>query len=205
MSVPTLKQAHAFLHPLSGRSSAFVVNSRGENRILANFALGCLSMLRMRTLILDTSCFYGTNAAALTENLPASFLDHTIILTIPEGARPEDVMTSLVATRQAKVIIIDDLNTLNSLISSEDGKSGTHKLFILIRMLSYSAKVNGLSVITTIYKTQAQEMRASRRSLAAASDLEISVRGGSSSVSFASKAADIWSNGQFVASTAFHS
>ncbi len=198
MSVPTLKQAYAFLSPLRGRSSAFLLASRRGNVAVAAFALGCLAGLKMRTVVLDTSCFYGTNIELLTEGLPKEFLERSTILTVAEDVRPEGVLTDLIAKKEAKAILIDDLNSLNALMSSGHQKSGIHELFVLIRMLSYNARINNVSVLTTVYKSQRADAN-SRRSLAAAADLQITTETDSSCVTFRCDGPDIWPNKKFVA------
>ena len=198
MSVPTLNQAHAFLHPLKGRLSAFIVTSRAENRASASFILGCLAALRMRTLILDTSCFYGTNAEVLTERLPAEFLERTKVLTITDDAKLEEILAGVVTTKEAKAIIVDDLNTMNSLKSSGGEKFGVRKLFTLMRMFSWTARMNNLLVLATIYRNEGQEAKGSKRSLAAAADLNIIVKREASHITFRCDNVDIWSNHEFI-------
>jgi len=198
MSVPTLKQAYAFLTPLKGRSSAFLVPSRKGNRAVTTFALGCLAGLRMRTIMLDTSCFYGTNIETLTEGLPREFLERSMIFTVTEDTRPEDVLSELIAKKEVKAILIDDLNSLNALMSSGGKKSGIHEVFVLIRMLSYNARINNISILTTVYMNQKGDT-SSRRSLAAAADLQIATEIESSRITFRCDSAYTWPNKKFVA------
>jgi|SRR5208283_6095811 len=198
MSVPTPKQAYAFLSPLRGRSSAFSVANRRGNAAVAAFALGCLAGLKMRTVALDTSCFYGTNIELLTERLPKEFLERSTILTVAEDARPEVVLADLIAKNEAKAILIDDLNSLNTLMSSGHQKSSIHELFALIRMLSYNARINNVLVLTTVYKSQRADTN-SRRSLVAAADLQIATETDSSYITFSCDSPSIWPNKKFVA------
>jgi hypothetical protein len=198
MSVPTVKQAYAFLNPLRGRSSAILVANRDANAAVTKFALGCLAESKVRTVLLDTSCFYGTNIQALTEGIPREFLERTTLLTIPEGARPEAVLTELMANPEAKAILIDDLNSLNALMSEGDAKSSIHELFVLIRMLSYYARINGIVIFATVYKSQRSDSN-SRRSLAAAADFQIETETEPSSITFRCESVGVWPAKKFVA------
>jgi hypothetical protein len=152
----------------------------------------------MRTVMLDTSCFYGTNIGVLTERLPREFLDRTTMLTITEDSRPEDVLSVLITKKEAKAIFIDDLNSLNAMMSSGDQKSSIHEMFVLIRLLSYNARINDFSILTTVYKSQRADAT-SRRSLAAAADLQITTETESSNITFRCDGADVWPNRKFVA------
>ena len=200
MSVPTQRQAYAFLSPLRGRSSAFLVAGREENAMVTRFALGCLAGLKTKTVMLDTSCFYGTNIQVLTEGLPREFLERTIVLTVGDDTGPEVALTELIAKKEAKAILIDDLNSLNALMSSGEQKSSIHELFVLIRILSYHARINGVSILTTVYKSQRTDAN-SRRSLAAAADLQITTETDSSSIIFRCDGTDVWPSRRFVATS----
>ena len=148
--------------------------------------------------MLDTSCFYETNIETLTEGLPKEFLERSTILTIKEDARPEEVLSELIAQKEAKAVLIDDLNSLNALMSSGVQKSSVHELFVLIRMLSYNARINNISILTTVYKGQRADA-SSRRSLAAAADLQITAETESSYITFRCDSAGVWPNKTFVA------
>lgn len=196
MSVPTVKQSFAFLNPLRGKSSAFIVTNRGANATVARFTLHCLAVAKIRTIILDTSCFYAMNVRSLTHGLPNEFIDRTTIIGIPEETTPEDVITDLLTT-DAKAILIDDLNALNALLSSGQSKSAIHKLFVTIRVLSYNARMDNSLVFTTVYGTQRADGN-SRRSLAASADLQISVESRPSHISF--RCNNAWPSPSFDAS-----
>jgi hypothetical protein len=160
------------------------------------FALGCLAGLKMRTVMLDTSCFYGTNIEVLTGRLPKEFLERSMILTVKDEARPVDVLAELIARKDAKAIFIDDLNSLHALMSSGGQKSSIHELFVLIRLLSYNARINNILVLTTVYRSQRADAN-SRRSLAAAADLQITTEIDSSFITFRCDSAGIWPNKKF--------
>ncbi|MDA4113874.1 MAG: hypothetical protein OK474_07495 [Thaumarchaeota archaeon] len=179
MSVPTPRQAFAFLAPLRGRTSVFITPSRRRNSMVAHFLLGCLAASRMRTVIFDTSSFYATNIGALAESLPKDFLQRSTLITPQDDRRLEDSVTDVLEMK-AEAILIDDLNALHYLISSDRrGGSGTHQLFTFIRLLSYQARTENLFVFGTVYKTERDSApeRTTRRSLSAAADLQITTTG----------------------------
>lgn len=165
---------------------------------VTTFILACLAGLRIRTVLLDTSCFYGTNIEALTGRLPKEFLEQSKILMISEDPRPEYVISELIAKNETKAILIDDLNALNALISSTSRKSSTHELFVLIRMLSYKARINNIVILTTAYRNQRTDTN-SRRTLAASADLQIDTEAEPSRIIFRCNVDNIWPNRTFVA------
>ncbi len=197
MSVPTTtRQAYAFLAPLMGKSTIFVTPNREGNASLARFVLGCLAVSGRRTIIYDTSSFYGTNIRALAEGLPDEYLERTRLLTVSESGRLEESLTELVIATttttktEATTILIDDLNALHYLLSRRrQKKSSIQKLFTFIRVLSYhAARSSGrLSVFGTFYRNENAGLppteRGPRRSILAAADLQVSTRSEASSSS----------------------
>jgi len=201
MSVPTAGQAFAFLAPLRGRTSVFITPSRRRNSTVAHFLLGCLAASRMRTVIFDTSSFYATNIRALTESLPKDFLQRSVLITPQDNQRFEDSMTD-VLNMKAEAILIDDLNALHYLLSSDKQRSGIHQLFTFIRLLSYEARTDGISVFGTVYKTERDSApeRATKRSLSAAADLQITTNDDRSDrISFRCNEISSWPNNRFSA------
>ncbi|MGA2663338.1 MAG: hypothetical protein ABSF83_00135 [Nitrososphaerales archaeon] len=175
MSVPTSGQAFAFLAPLRGKVSVFVVPGRRRNAGVARFLLGCLAASKTRTLILDTSSFYGSNVRALTRSLPVDFLRRSTLVTPRDGEGLEGSMARTLTAGGAGAVLVDDLNALHHLLSSgEQRGAGTHRAFTFLRLLSYSARDGDLLVFGTLYRAASTAERVAKRSLSMAADLQIS-------------------------------
>lgn len=200
MSIPSPKQAYAFLTPLKNKSSAFIVQDRRANLFVARFALSCLATLRMRTLILDTNCFYGTNVEILANGLPEKYLRDTKIITISNHLLERSLAE--LTTKETRVLIIDDMNALRSLLSRESRNSSIHKLFLLIRVLSYEARVNNLLILTTVYKN-ANTQSNLKRSLSSSADLQITTEVHSPSLTFNCDSIENWPGNKFAANVYF--
>ena len=125
MSVPTSRQAFAFLAPLRRKTSVFIAQNRRGNLEVARFLLGCLAASRKRTVIFDTSSFYGANIRDLAESLPKDFLQRSVLVTPQDDQNLEDSITDVLSMK-TDAILIDDLNSLHYLLSSNTPKSGTH-------------------------------------------------------------------------------
>ena len=103
---------------------------------------------------------------------------------------------------KAEAILIDDLNALHYLLSSDKQRSGIHQLFTFIRLLSYEARTDGISVFGTVYKTERDSApeRATKRSLSAAADLQITTNDDRSDrISFRCNEISSWPNKRFSA------
>jgi hypothetical protein len=200
MSVPTSRQAFAFLAPLRGRTSVFITPTRRRNSRVARFLLGCLAATRTQTVVFDTSSFYGTNIRTLTESLPKAFLQQSTIITPQDDQRIEDSITEVLAMK-TEAIIIDDLNAIHYLLSPDRQKSGIHRLFTLLRLLSYEARTNNLSVFGAVYKAEGNSTteRATRRSLSAAADLQIPTDEDLGRITFRCNEIGGWPNSRFSA------
>jgi len=200
MSVPTSRQAFAFLAPLRGRTSVFITPSRRRNSKVARFLLGSLAASRERTVLFDTSSFYGVNMQALTESLPRDFLQQSILIEPPDGQPLEDSLADLL-TMKPRAIVIDDLNSLHYLLSASAQRSGTHQLFNYLRLLAFDAKLFNTFVFLTVYRAEGDPStgKATKRSLPAAGDLQIFTDERAGNMTFRCDQAKGWPNHQFSA------
>lgn len=175
MSLPTRGQAYAFLEPLRGKSAIFLVKSRNDHGAVSRFILDCLAASRIRVAVLDTSCFYGVNIRKLAGSLPRQFLQQSTLLQLSDDdMNDEDSLTDMVAS-DASAILMDDLNAVLHLLSSQGQKSGIHRLSTFYHILSYSARINKLLVLGFVYKgdSGALPARSTKRSLPKISDLQV--------------------------------
>jgi hypothetical protein len=205
MSVPTSGQAFAFLAPLRRRSSVFIAPTRKRNLEVTRFILGCLAASRTpRTVLFDTSCFYGQNIRELTRSLPREFLQRSVLIIPQDHEGLKDSMTGILETK-ADAILIDDLNSLHNLLSSETLRSGARALFTFLRMLSYYARINNASVIGTVYRPEMNVAadRGTKRSILAAADLQIRTDINLDRLTFACNEVGGWPNRRFSAPVHF--
>jgi hypothetical protein len=174
MSLPTRRQAYAFLEPLRGRSAIFPVTSRKAHVALSHFLLGCLAASRIRVTVLDTSCFYGVNIRKLAAALPKEFLQQSTLIHLSDDLKDENSLTEMVMV-DASAILMDDLNAVLHLLSSQGQKSGMHRLSTFYHVISYNARVNKLLALGIVYKADSSGFptRSTSRSLPRISDLQV--------------------------------
>jgi hypothetical protein len=199
MSVPTPRQAFAFLAPLRRRTSVFIIPGRRRNSMVGRFLLGCLAASRMPASIFDTSSFYGANIGTLTDSLPRDFLQQST-LTMPGEDNPvEDSLADVLSVR-SRAIIIDDLNALHHLLSADAQRGAIHTIFKLLGLLSYEARICNLSVFATVYKSERDSTeKVTKRSLSAAADLQIATDDRLGRLTFRCNEIGSWPNGRFSA------
>ena len=193
MSLPTRRQAYAFLEPLRGKSVIFLIESRKANLALSQFILCCLAVSKLRVTVLDTSCLYGVNIRKLTAALPKEFLQQGSLLHLPDNLEDEDSMTEMVAA-EAFATIIDDLNAVLQLLSSQGRKFGIHRLSTFFHILSYNARINRCFVLGTVYMSDygAFPTKSTRRSLPKVSDLQVVADVRSDEIVFQCKEVGAW-------------
>ena len=135
---------------------------------------------------------------ALTQSLPRGFLQQSTLITPQDGQRLEDSITEVLAMKTGAVLI-DDLNALYYLLSSDKRRSGTQRLFAFIRLLSYEARINDLFVFGTVYKTEGDSAadRTTKRSLSAAADLQVLTEVHVDRLTFRCDGVQSWPNGRF--------
>ena len=174
MSLPTSRQAYAFLRPLRGKSSTFIIRNRAANAAASRFILGCLASTKNHATILDTSCFHGANIRELTEACRRNSCSGAFCEYLPDGSHDGDSL-STVLTADTPAIWIDDMNAVLQLLSSRGQRSGIHRLSTFYHILSYHARINNAMVLGMVYKGAFGMVPASitRRSLPKVSDLQI--------------------------------
>jgi hypothetical protein len=198
MSLPTRRQAYAFLEPLRAKSVIFIVSGRKAHIEVSGFVLGCLAASRTRTAVLDTSCLYGVNVRKLAGELPKDFVQQSTLLHLSDDPGYEDSVTEMVAV-DAPAILIDDLNAVLHLLSSQGQKSGIHRLATLYHILSYNARLNGLLVLGIAYSIDSSGplKRSTKRSLPNMSDLQVVTETRADEIVFQCGEIDSWPSDGF--------
>jgi hypothetical protein len=136
----------------------------------------------------------------LAKSLPKEFLQRSTLIEPRQDQGLEDALTDLLGLKTG-AIVIDDLNALHYVLSSERQRSGTPQLFSLLRMLSYQARINNTFVFVTAYRAEGDSMRerSARRSLSAAADLQIATDYHSNRIAFRCAQIRGWPNNRFSA------
>jgi hypothetical protein len=150
-------------------------------------------------VVFDTSSLYGANIRKLTDGLPNDFLQQSSLI-VPQEGRPIEESLGELHTPRASAILIDDLNALHYLLSSDKHRSGTRQLFTFLKLLSYEARITDLVVLCTLYRTEGEPApKPTKRSLSAAADLQISTDNNPDRITFRCSDATSWPDNRFSA------
>lgn len=116
---------------------------------MGRFLMGCASALGLDAVVLDTDAFYLSNITTLARALPNP---NGAVLLMTESFEVRSLLPLLSSSR--RLTVVDDLNSLYSLASD---RRKSQQLGILMRLLSYNARVNNSWVVATAYRTEQQK------------------------------------------------
>jgi hypothetical protein len=204
MSIPTREQASRFLAPLRRNLVILLLHDIQAKTQLSRFILGCARLESLDTTILDTDAFYSSNIDKLIdENGGDNFIQSMPrgeVLLLPEGDFEVTSLLPLVSSNR-QLIIIDDLNSLYSL-ATDGAKS--NQLRILMKLLSYNARMNDSWVIAAAYRTElttagggSRQEKSNRRSLTALGDLLVETYYRDGSLKLKSELTGYWPGNEF--------
>lgn len=188
MSVPTKEKASRFLTPIRGSLAIFLLHDIHTKVDLSRFLLGCARLQSLDISVLDVDAFYCTNADRLSED--AQPIVDAELLLLPENDLEVGSLLPLLSSRRA-LVVIDDLNSLYSLATDV---RRSHQLSIMMKLLSYNARMNDSWVIATAYRTElrAKEGRTNQRSLTALGDMVVDADSRDGSLRLRGKSNGLW-------------
>jgi hypothetical protein len=167
MSIPTKEEASRFLAPLRGNLAILLLHDIQTKTQLSRFILRCAHLQSTDTAILDTDAFFCTNINRFAEDAQA--VTKGEVLLLPEQDFEVNSLLPLLSSK-GELLIIDDLNSLFSLASD---RRKSHQLTVLMKLLSYNARMNNSWAIATAYRTELGTKQSSmnQRSLTGLGDI----------------------------------
>jgi hypothetical protein len=197
MSLPTVRQAYAFLAPLKSKSSIFVVGSTEANLSLAHFIFNCLEVIDASAHVFDIDAFYGSNAIEVTRTSSPDFLEN-VSLSIPKNTTSIEywLVDELAQCSEGDAILVHDLNTVYHSIG--DSRSALKRLSLIMALLSFLARTKRQIALSTLYeRDRLVESRLRQRSLNKLGDLTISVKLLPKALSFECTRGKAWKGNSF--------
>jgi hypothetical protein len=193
MSLPTQREAEAFLTPLRSRSTVFILDDRATDLLFSRFLLGCLVRTRKEAIVADINAFYGSNAQRIA---PESDALQNINLSLPPpGFAVEPwIVDFLIGAADPAVVILDDLNTLYHLLSFDGSKRAGNRVSFLIALTSFLARTRPQTIVSKVYARNRpiQNGRRGERSLDRLGDLGVAVKYEASELTFTCKNGGVW-------------
>ncbi len=146
--------------------------------------------------VLDLDALYSSNSDHIFGRLPAAAARSTIIHLPKPDSSVETELTKLFAT-DSKVLIIDSLNSMHHLLSSDDARSRSRKLAFAIASLSYLARTDRKAVLFTMYRREKPVRTGAGRSITDLTDLTVSVAVNESEMSMECERGSAWPGERF--------
>jgi hypothetical protein len=190
------QQAYSFFGPLRGKTSSFVVAGRRANLLLAETMSLFVALTGNGCAILDLDALYSSNSDRIFGRLPVAAGRSTVIHVPAPDSSVETELVKLFAS-DSQVLIIDSLNSLHHLLSSDDARSRSRKLAFAIASLSYLARTDRKAVLFTMYKRERPVRTGARRSIADLTDLTVLVETDESEASLKCVRGSAWPGGRF--------
>jgi hypothetical protein len=189
-------RASSFLSPLTGRTTTFLVESRGVNLAFARVLMGQVAESGDTCAILDLDAFYSSNSEQAFRLSGAEALNDAVIRVPPPDADLEAELAGLFKV-QHKIIVIDSLNSLYHLLGQEDGSSRSRKLSFAISSLSYFARTNEKSVIISMYRREGFLRGGQTRPISGLADCTVTVDVRGQDMVFRNEKGPGWPGGRY--------
>ncbi|MDG6990236.1 MAG: hypothetical protein JRM99_02310 [Nitrososphaerota archaeon] len=163
----------AFLDPLIGKTTTFVVEAREANIKFAQALGDSIAKTTFSCIVFDLDALYASNADIIFTRATNAASSFTVDIPGP-GSDIESEFSSLLKTQQ-EVVIIDSLNTLYHLISTEDGSSKARKMMFALASLSLFARENHRAIVMSMYRRDGFAKPGKGRPISSLSDIAASV------------------------------
>lgn len=183
-------EAESFFSPLVGKSTTFMVKSRGENLALARLILSAVSAIGATCTILDVDALYSSNPDATLSGMTWRTAARTTVV-VPEPGGAMEVEVARLSSCESSVVVVDSLNSLYHLFEGEDTRS--RKLSFGVAALTYSSRASGKATILTAYGRKTPH--SSGRSISDLSDCTVLVRAAGHDILLKCVRGSLWSGG----------
>ena len=147
-------RAAAFLGPLAGKTTAFLLENRASKLNLAQATLPYLAEREEGCCILDLDAFYSSNLETIARNFPRSNLKRVEIIIPEVGADIEATLAEIFVAASNRPLVIDSTNSLYQLLASQKPKSSSRKFAFLTAALSSWARANSSLVMANMYERE---------------------------------------------------
>lgn len=195
MSV-SVQQAKDFLGPLRGLLSTFVLKDRPAGIEFCRFLFSCVSAGSGTFTVFDTDAFFASNSDAIAGDRRGGT---ALELFIPEpGSDPQEAVPDFLAEARTEFLLVENINSLFRLFSSDDRDSAGQKVAFTMAILSQFARTNGVGVLSTSYPSARVEGLSRGRPLADLADATIPVDVQPSGVQFRCKGRSLWPGGPYL-------
>ena len=146
--------------------------------------------------VFDLDALYSSNADVIFGRLPPDTSERITLRVPPPGSDIEVEFSSLFASKPA-ILVIDSLNTLYHLLSSEDGIYRSRKLSFAVASLAYAARTTGGVVIMSMYRREGPPRTRTGVPMGSLSDVTVGVRLDGGMLRLKSERGIAWPGGEY--------
>lgn len=154
-----------------------------------------IAQTKTSCITLDLDALYSSNADLIFRGADGA-TDVTIRVP-PPGAGVEGELSYLFQTRR-QAIVIDSLNSLYHLMSTEDGSSKSRRLAFAVASLSFFARANAKAVVMTMYRRERLSRPGTGKSISGLSDATVSVSLEGDELAITTERGRTWVGGGFL-------
>ncbi|MDG6898977.1 MAG: hypothetical protein JRN12_02420 [Nitrososphaerota archaeon] len=190
-----VEKSSAFLEPLIGKTTTFMLAGRQDNLAFARTIAGLLDASGRAAAVLDLDAFYSSHADLVLVPVSARADSWTLRVPLPGSDIEDDVSQFIIAPQDT--LILDSLNTLYHLFTLQGDSSRGRRLGFALAGLSYLARTNFKAVILSMYRREGSGRPGTARSISGLSDIAASVEVEGNELSMRTERGSAWPGGVF--------
>jgi hypothetical protein len=192
-----VQRANSFLDPTRGKLVIFVAKERSAGLQLGGLVTSCLSAVNSPYAVLDLDAFYASERDGMRNGNPPNGFDQARFVIPEVGSSVSDALLGFIGISDAKVLILDNLNSLYHLLSSEQQASAARKLAFTTAVMSQIARTNGVAILCTVYEREGPRRVSKQRSLTEGGDATVVVSLDEGKLFLTCRSGSLWPSGTF--------
>jgi hypothetical protein len=187
-----------FINPLSGYTTTFLVKERRTNLTFARSVLPILVWKRRPCAILDIDALYSSNSDYIFELLSEEEARSIEIVVPRPGSDTTAEIADLLGSSPDETLIIDSLNSLYHLLSTNGRSSKNRNLAFVLALLSFIARTERKTVFFTMYQRKKNANLRREKPISHLSDFTVVVSAMKEALSLKCERGLVWPGGALV-------
>jgi hypothetical protein len=187
-----------FINPLSGHTTTFLVKERRTNLTFARNMLSILVWKKRPCTILDIDALYSSNSDYVF-GLLSEEETHSIEIVVPRpGSNTTAEIADLLGSSPDRALIIDSLNSLYHLLSTNGRSSKNRNLTFVLALLSFIARTERKAIFFTMYQRGKSVNLRREKPISHLSDFTVVVNAKKGALSLKCERGLVWPGGALV-------
>jgi hypothetical protein len=187
-----------FIDPLFGYTTTFLVGERLTNLAFARSILSILAWKRRPCTVLDIDALYSSNSDYVFELLSEAEARSIEIVVPKPGSCTATEIADLLGSSPDRTLIIDSLNSLYHLLSTDGRSSKNRNLAFILSIFSSTARTENKAVFLTMYQREKSINLRREKSISHLSDFTVAVIAKRGALSLKCERGSPWPGGGLV-------